>query len=232
MQPYRLYGMGSPNVVKVVIALEELGLPYAFEHVDVILGAQRTDWFRALTPNNKVPVLVEPREDGEDLALFESGAIMDYLAERHGGFIGGTLDEKAATRQWLTFQMANVGPAFGQAIHFTFSTSECPYGGNRFTIEMRRLLAVIEMRLSEAEFLAGAYSIADMALWPWIGTLGLFFPDDIKGAALQRWHAEIAGRAAVERAQATMATIARADRQSMKTASKEQLDRYFGRVPA
>ena len=230
MANYTLYGMGSPNVVKVVIALEELGQTYDFVHVNVFQGEQRAPWFLALTPNGKVPVLAEPREGGEPFALFESGAIMDFLARRHGAFGGASEDQQGAVRQWLTFQMANCGPAFGQAIHFSFATRECPYGENRFQIEMRKLLKVIEERLAQADYLAGEYSIADMALWPWIRTLGMFFADDLATPALQRWFSVIETRPAVAAAAARMETIGKLDRQARREASEEQLDRYFGRV--
>ncbi len=226
---YKLYGMGSPNVVKVVIALEELGQQYDLGHINVFAGEQREPWFLALNPNGKVPVLVEPRLDG-DFALFESGAIMDFLTARHGQFAGANEDERAIVRQWLTFQMANCGPAFGQAIHFSFATKECPYGQNRFTIEMRKLLKVIEDRLATYDYLARDYSIADMALWPWIRTLEMFFADDLKTPALQSWFSAIEARPAVVAAVARMDEIGKLDRQARREASEEQLDRYFGRV--
>ena len=162
--------------------------------------------------------------------LFESGAVMDFLATRHGQFAGANEDERATVRQWLTFQMANCGPAFGQAIHFSFATKECPYGQNRFTIEMRKLLKVIEERLAVSDYLAGDYSIADMALWPWIRTLEMFFADDLKTPALRRWFAAIEARPAVAAAVARMDEIGKLDRQARREASAEQLDRYFGRL--
>lgn len=230
MTAYTLYGMGSPNVVKVVIALEELGQPFELVHVNVFAGEQREPWFIALNPNGKVPVLVETRENSEQFSLFESAAIIDWLATRHGAFGGASEDERAKVRQWLMFQMANTGPAFGQAIHFSFVTKECPYGENRFTIEMRKLLKVIEERLATSDYLAGEYSIADMALWPWIRTLEMFFADDLKTPALQRWYSAIETRPAVVAAVARMDSIAKLDRDARRAASPEQLDRYFGRL--
>ena len=229
MTGYTLYGMGSPNVVKVVIALEEMGQPYDFVHVNVFQGEQREPWFLALNPNGKVPVLVEERDNG-DFPLFESGAIMDWLATRHGQFAGACEDEKAKVRQWLTFQMANCGPTFGNAIHFSFATQDNPYGANRFQIEMRKQLKVIEQRLAASDYLAGGYSIADMALWPWIRTLEMFFADDLKTPSLRRWFAAIEARPAVAAAVARMDSIGKLDRQARREASPEQLDRYFGRV--
>ena len=225
---YRLYGMSSPNVLKVVIALEELGQPYDFRRVGVVAGEQHEGWFRALNPNGKVPVLVEPRADG-DFALFESGAILLWLAERHGAFGGSDADARVRVQQWLMFQMAGVGPNFGQAIHFSFATRDAPYAQARFTIEMRRLLDVVERRLGEAPFLAGDYSVADMALWPWIRTIRRFFPGDSAGEALNRWFDSIEGRPAVNTALERMTSLEAEDRAAMKSASAEQLDRYFGR---
>lgn len=230
MQTYTLYGMGSPNVVKVVIALEELGQTYDFVHVNVFQGEQREAWFLSLNPNGKVPVLVEKRDGAEDFALFESGAIMDRLARRHGAFSGSDEDEQARVRQWTMFQMANCGPTFGNAIHFSFATSEAPYGQNRFQIEMRKQLKVIEERLAASDYLAGDYSIADMTLWPWIRTLEMFFADDLQAPALRRWFAAIEARPAVQAAIARMNTIGPLDKEGRKAASPEQLDRYFGRV--
>ena len=230
MAGYTLYGMGSPNVVKVVIALEELGQAYELNHVNVFQGEQREAWFLALNPNGKVPVLVANRDEGE-FVLFESGAIMDWLASRHGAFGGASADEQAKVRQWLMFQMANCGPVFGNAIHFSFATQDNPYGANRFQIELRKLLKVIEQRLAGSDYLAGAYSIADMALWPWIRTLEMFFADDLKTPALRRWYEAIEARPAVRAATERMDAIGKLDRQARREASEEQLDRYFGRVP-
>jgi GST-like protein len=126
--------------------------------------------------------------------------------------------------------MANCGPTFGNAIHFSFATQDNPYGANRFQIEMRKQLRLIEARLSAAEYLAGDYSIADMALWPWIRTLEMFFADDLKTPALRRWFAAIEARPAVAAAVARMDTIGKLDRQARREASAEQLDRYFGRL--
>lgn len=231
MTTYTLHGMGSPNVVKVVIALEELGQAYKLNHVNVFQGEQRQPWFLALNPNGKVPVLVEHRDGAEDFRLFESGAIMDWLARRHCAFGGASADGQALVRQWLTFQMANCGPVFGNAIHFSFATQDNPYGANRFTIEMRKLLKVIEARLAVSDYLAGEYSIADMALWPWIRTLEMFFADDLKTPALRRWYEAIEARPAVRAATQRMDAIGKLDRQARREASAEQLDRYFGRVP-
>ena len=201
MTGYTLYGMGSPNVVKVVIALEELGQSCDFVHVNVFQGEQREPWFLALNPNGKVPVLVEKRDDG-DFSLFESGAIMDWLASRHGAFGGSNEDKKAKVRQWLTFQMANCGPTFGNAIHFSLATQDNPYGANRFQIEMRKQLRLIEARLAASDYLAGDYSIADMASYPWIVPYEQHKQDLNQFPHLKRWFEAIKARPAVVKAYA------------------------------
>ena len=228
--PLTLYGMSSPNVLKVMLLLEELGLAYEFVALDLIGGALHAPEFRALAPHGKVPVLVEHRAGG-DRALFESGAILIDLAERHGAFIGSDADSRSQVIQWLMFQMSAAGPMFGQAIHFNFATKGDSYGRRRFTNELDRLLAVIEAQLGQSPFLAGThYSIADMALWPWIRTLKRFFPDRVAGPHVVAWFAGLADRPATRRAIELIAPAQAADAQSMRSATPEQLDRYFGRT--
>jgi GST-like protein len=221
--------MGSPNVTKVLILLEELGVDYTLRRVDLMAGEQYEAWFRELNPNGKVPVLVDERGGGP-VTIFESGAILLHLAEAGGDFLGETGKDRASVLQWLMFQMAGAGPIFGQAIHFHHVVSEPSYAQDRFGIEMRRLLAVIEQRLQASAFIAGsAYTIADMALWPWISTLGRFFPDDMKGSATQAWAAAIGERSGVISAMAKAKELAGQDKLAMRNATPDQTDRYFGR---
>jgi GSH-dependent disulfide-bond oxidoreductase len=229
----KLYGMASPNVVKVLIMLEETGLEYHTQRVDVFSGEAKEDWFEALNPNGKVPVLVDDPGDGESpTVLCESGAILIYLAEKSNSLLPSVGRERAHVLQWLMFQMAGVGPMFGQAIHFRFATKDDGYGRRRFLNEMERLLEVIDSRLAKSRFLAGdAYSIADIAVFPWITTLGGFFPEPLAEAEhLGRWYGEIEARPAAERAQTTVRDWTRLDSASMKSATPEMLDRYFGRT--
>ena len=220
-----LYGMGSPNVVKVLLMLEETGLPYRFERCDVILGAQHDPGFRALSPNGKVPVLAD--DDGPG-PLFESGAILIYLAEKAGRFLPAASRYEAL--QWLMFQMGGVGPMFGQAIHFRGGPPGSDYARSRYRTEMLRLVDVIEARLAEAAYLAGDdYSIADMAVFPWMRTLGRFFPQAGTGPGLSRWREAIAKRPAVTRALERAEAISALDAESFRIATPDQLDRYFGR---
>jgi GST-like protein len=228
----KLYGMGSPNVVKVLIMLEELGYDYALHRLDLVAGEQNEDAFRRLNPNGKVPVLVDVAADEEkDLVVFESGAILIYLAERAGQLLAGHGAERAAALQWLFFQASAAGPYFGQAIHFTFAQPDAGYGKLRFNNELARLIKVIEFQLSTSRFIAGEqYSIADIALWPWIRTLQKFFPAEADRLHIRKWFEEIASHPAVIRAVAQADEMSLRDKAAMKAASKEQLDRYFGRA--
>jgi GST-like protein len=227
----RLYGMGSPNVIKAMIMLEELGAAWAFEYVNVFVGEQFEPFFRVLNPNAKVPVMVEETAGAAPLVVAESGAILIHLAEKHGRFLAAAGPERAATLQWLMFQMASFGPMSGNAIHFRFVTDQDGYGRARFVGELTRLAGVVEDALRSRAFVAGeTYTIADMALWPWFRTLKNFFPELTETPAIARWYGEIAARPAVERAVAFAADVAARDRVSRKAATPEQLDRYFGRT--
>ncbi|MET0138162.1 MAG: glutathione S-transferase N-terminal domain-containing protein [Sphingobium sp.] len=225
-----LLGMGSPNVGKVVLMLEEVGLPYRFERCDVIRGAHRNPDFAALNPNGKVPVLIGDK-DAEGAALSESGAILIYLAERSGRFLAGKGPARYAALQWLMFQMAGVGPVLGHSIHLSSFARQEPYALTRFTNEMRRIADVIDRQLSSQNFLAGPdYSIADMALYPWARTAAKFFPDIFSSEAITAWTAAIGSRPAAIRAQVLLDEQSALDRDSFRAATPEQLDRYFGRT--
>jgi GST-like protein len=228
----KLYGMGSPNVVKVLIMLEELGYDYTLHRLDLLAGEQNAESFRALNPNGKVPVLVDEAAcDGKDVTVFESGAILIYLAECAGRFLAAHGALRATTLQWLFFQASAAGPYFGQAIHFTFAQPDAGYGKLRFNNELARLVEVIESRLSASRFMAGEeYSIADIALWPWIRTLQKFFPAEVDRPHIRKWFEGITSRPAVVRAVAYADAMSLQDRVAMKAASTEQLDRYFGRA--
>jgi GST-like protein len=232
--PIQLHGMSTPNVVKVVLMLEELGLTYDFNRIDVFKGDQHTAGFRTLNPNGKVPALVDPDgPDGGPITVFESGAILIYLAEKSGRFLPQAGADRYAVMQWLMFQMAGVGPMFGQAIHFQF-TREAQgdaYGRRRYVIEMQRLIEVLERRLSASPYLAGAdYSIADMAVHPWLDTLAAFFREDLDRPAISRWRETISARPAMAALNARMAEFRQQDGASMKTTTPEQRDIYYGRT--
>jgi GST-like protein len=162
-----LYSDATPNGRKISIMLEEFGLPYTVHRVDIDKGEQFAPWFPRISPNNKIPAIVDRDAEGGPLAIFESGAILIYLAEISGKLMPTGRRVRMAVLQWLMFQMGNVGPMFGQANHFRrFAPEQVPYAIERYTKEAHRLYGVMDRRLAEVPYLAGAYSIADIATWP------------------------------------------------------------------
>lgn len=227
-----LYGMGSPNVVKVLIMLNEADLPYDFVRVDVVNGEQFTDAFGALNPNRKVPVLVDARDAALPVTVFESGAILMYLAETSGVLWPRDPVERYRVVEWLMLQMASLGPTAGQAIHFTRAVVERSYAQTRFLNELDRLIGVVEAQLELQPYIAGtAYSLADIAFYPWFKTLARFFPDRVPRPEIARWMDEIASRPSVIAAYGQSDDMTRRDMSSLKTADAATLDRYFGRSP-
>lgn len=170
----QLYSLGTPNGQKASVALEEMGLPYEAHKIDIMEGDQFTDEFVAINPNSKIPAIVDPNgPNGEHFAVFESGAILIYLAEKSGKCLPSDLAARSECLQWLFFQVGGVGPMFGQFGHFyKYAKEKIPYGIERYQTETKRLLGVLEKRLQEREFLAGEeYTIADIATFPWVGCL-------------------------------------------------------------
>jgi len=170
----QLYSLGTPNGQKIAVALEEMGLPYEAHRVDLMAGDQFSDEFIAINPNSKIPALVDPLgPNGEPLSIFESGAILLYLAEKSGKYFPADPATRSECLQWLFFQVGGVGPMFGQFGHFyKYAKEKVPYGINRYQTETLRLLEVLEKRLEEREFLVGEdYTIADIATFPWVGAL-------------------------------------------------------------
>ena len=173
--PIDLYFWPTPNGWKVSIALEELGLPYKLHLVNIGAGEQYAPEFLKLSPNNRMPAIVDPDgPDGDPIALFESGAILQYLARKTGRFYGETERERITVDQWLMWQMGGVGPMAGQAHHFLKYAptmdppNDLPYAKDRYRNEVARLYGVLDRRLAENDYVAGDfYSIADMAIWPW-----------------------------------------------------------------
>ena len=228
-----LYGMASPNVVKVLILLEELGLDFDFKRVDVLAGEQFSDAFRAMNPNSKAPVLVDARDPDHTATLFESGAIMMYLAEREGRFWPEDIVARYDVVKWLMFQMATQGPISGQALHFTQVMRKEPYAAERFTRDLDRIIGVIDERLEQSSFLAGPdYSLADMAVCPWIRTLKSMVPTIMAARpAIDRWFDGVAARPAVGSALAMTDRLSAAFSEEMKNSTPDMRDRYFGRAP-
>ena len=197
-----VYGWPTPNGHKVHIMLEECGLPYRVHSVDIGAGDQFNPNFLSISPNNKIPAIVDAHgPDGKPISLFESGAILVYLAGKSGKFLGNTDREKFNTLQWLMFQMGGVGPMLGQAHHFRiYAPEKIEYAVNRYTNEAKRLYGVIDKQLSQHRFLTGnEYTIADIATFPWLrswknqGVELSDFPN------LQAWFDLLAERPAVKR---------------------------------
>jgi len=174
----QLFAYPTPNGIKVSIALEELGLAYEPHLVTLSDSDVRSPEFLSLNPNNKIPAIIDPHgPGGEPIGLFESGAILIYLAEKTGKLLGRSEADKHRIIQWLMFQMGGVGPMFGQLgffVKFAGSQIEDPRPRERYIAEARRLLAVIEGQLQDRDWIAGDYSIADIAIAPWLNTLDFY----------------------------------------------------------
>jgi len=226
-----LHGMNSPNVVKVVLMLEECELDYALNHVAVFAQAQFDPAFLAMNPIGKVPVLEDPRL-GQPLA--ESGAILHWLAEREGKFLPASQPARAEAMQWLMVQMANYGPMLGQLNHFSMvlRPGAEPYAEARYRALAEKLYRVLDERLSAREWLAGGeYTIADMAMQPWANYLEWHGFDPAAHPALVEWRTRIASRPAHARAQARIAADFNPEAErTRKAASKQDLDKFFGRT--
>ncbi len=181
----QLYAYPTPNGVKASIALEEMGLEYEPHLVTLSDDDVKSDAFLSLNPNNKIPAIIDPNgPDGAPIGLFESGAILIYLAEKTGKFIGATAADKPKVIQWLMFQMGGVGPMFGQLgffYKFAGAKMEDPTARDRYIGEAKRLLAVVEKQLEGQEWIAGDYSIADMALAPWLNALDFYGAKEVTG---------------------------------------------------
>ena len=223
-----LYTWPTPNGHKIHIMLEETALPYRVHAIDIGAGDQFKSEFLAISPNNKMPAMVDtdgPEGKGRPFALAESGAMLFYLAAKTGKFLPQDLREKWQVMQWVMFQMGHIGPMLGQAHHFLgYAPEKIPYAMNRYKNEANRLYAVVERRLKESKYLAcNQYTIADMATVPW-----LRFPER-QGVeigeypALQRWRDAILARPAVQKALQVLA-----DRRRAGPMTEEQKKYLFG----
>jgi GST-like protein len=198
----KLYFHRTPNPMKVALALEEMGFPYEVVPIDMFKGEQHLPAYRALNPNGKVPAIV----DDDGVIVFDSNAILLYLAEKSGRF-GGADGDRPALLSWLLFAATGLGPFSGQAVHFTLIHTDSAYATHRYLREVERHLTVLDARLARSAHLAGdAYSVADIAAWPWIdwahrNRLVLVDPSAwSKWPNLERWFVAISARPAVERA--------------------------------
>ncbi len=197
-----LYTWTTQNGRKVSIMLEELGLEYRVHPIDIGAGEQHAPEFVAISPNSKIPAIVDHEApDGEPLTMFESGAILIYLAEKCGRLLPTAFRPRLETLQWLMFQMGNVGPFFGQAHHFRrFAPERVPYAIERYTKETRRLYGVMDKHLTTAEYLAaGEYTIADVATFPWAARHPWQGVDLAEFPNVKRWYDAIWERPAVQK---------------------------------
>ncbi len=204
-KPIDLYTWGTPNGRKVSVMLEELGLPYNVHKIDIGKGDQFKPEFVAINPNSKIPAIVDPEgPGGKPLTLFESGAILIYLAEKTGRFISADPRQRYIEIQWLMFQMGGVGPMFGQAHHFMrYAPEQLPYAIERYGKETKRLYGVMDRRLAEVPFLAGDdYSIADIATYPWVARHEWHRVALEEFPNVKRWYDTIGARPAVQRGMA------------------------------
>jgi GST-like protein len=196
-----LYAWTTPNGYKISIMLEEVGLPYREIPIDIGVGDQFVPEFLEISPNNKIPAIIDPDgPGGSPISLFESGAILIYLAEKTGRFYGTNDRERYDVLQWLMFQMAGFGPMLGQAHHFrVYAPETIPYAVDRYTREANRLYGVMDRQLGKVEYLAGDYSIADMATFPWARSYERQGVDLAEYPNVRRWFDAINARPAVQK---------------------------------
>ena len=204
-KPIDLYYWPTPNGFKITIMLEETGLPYTIVPVNIGKGDQFKPDFLAISPNNRMPAIVDPDgPDGKPISVFESGAILQYLGRKTGKFYPKDERGRVAVDEWLFWQMAGLGPMTGQYGHFhVYAPEDVPYAKARYRKEAERLLGVLDKRLEDRAFITGGdYTIADMASYPWIGVYDKAPIDMAPFANVQRWHAAIHARPATQRAYA------------------------------
>ena len=196
----QLYTWGTPNGKKVSIMLEEVGLPYEVHPINLQKGEQSTPEYLAVNPNNKIPSIIDTDGPGaQPLKLIESGAILMYLAEKTGKLWPQDMRKRYEVIQWLMFQMGGVGPMFGQANFFFRLNEKVPYAIDRYHKEALRLYRVLDKELGQREYLAGEYSIADVATYPWVGRHEMHQVKLEEFANVKRWFDAISGRPAVQR---------------------------------
>ncbi|TDQ83836.1 GST-like protein [Dongia mobilis] len=226
MAAIELYTWPTPNGHKIHIMLEELGLAYNVHAVDIGAGDQFKPAFLKISPNNKIPAMVDPDgPDGQPIALMESGAMLVYLAEKTGRFMPADRRGRTEVMSWLMFQMAGVGPMLGQVHHFRhYAPEPLPYAIERYTNEATRLYRVLDQRLATSAYLGGGeYGIADIATFPWIRSWEKQGQDLAAHPHLQRWFEAIAARPAVERGLRVLS-----DRSRSQPITAQERDILFG----
>lgn len=223
-----LYFWPTPNGYKPAIALEEMGLDYRVKPINILRSEQFDPAFIKINPNNKIPaILDQDGPGGKPYAVFESGAILLYLAEKSGMFYPEDMAIRYRVIQWLMFQVSNVGPMLGQNGHFHgYASEDLPYAKKRYLNETKRLYTVMDRQLAESEFIAGDYSLADMAIYPWmVPVIRDLHRMDIKDYPnVERWHDVVASRPAVQRAESLMV-----DRMKIGDPDDEAYEALFGK---
>ncbi|MEZ0472623.1 glutathione binding-like protein [Luteimonas salinilitoris] len=228
-----LYYWPTPNGHKITLFLEETGLDYAIKPVNIGKGDQFAPEFLAISPNNKMPAIVDhaPADGGEPVSVFESGAILLYLAEKTGRFLPGDARGRIETLEWLFWQMGGLGPMTGQYGHFhVYAPEQIPYAMERYRNEATRLLGVLDKRLQGRAFIAGDdYTIADMASYPWTDPYDKAPLDLTPFPEVRRWHEAIAARPATQRAYALTRQV---NPDAGKPLGDEEREKLFGKAPA
>ena len=200
-----LYTASTPNGWKASITLEELGLDYTVRPIDLTRGEQKEDWYVTICPNGRIPAIVD---HDDDFAVFETGAIMVYLAEKTGRLMPADAKGRSLVMQWLMFQMGGIGPMMGQAnVFYRYAPEKIPFAIDRYQREGRRLFEVLDARLKDHQYLAGEYSIADIANWSWVHTYKWSGIQADGLPHLKRWRDAIRARPAVERGRAVPETL-------------------------
>lgn len=236
----RLYGVVSPNVLKVALMLEEIGAEYSLHYVPIFTGGQFDPAFEQISPNHKVPVVVDEDAEGEELPIFESGAILIYLADKAGWGLSQGAAARSTELQWLMLQMSSIGPMIGQYVHFQrYAPAGSEYALARYESQVRDLFDVLERRLGAARYLGGdAYSIADISVLPCVRGATLFFPWYLPDgeAALQRshpsiarWYRELAARPAFSRAVAALDVFRQKDEAAIAASTEDDWDKFLKR---
>jgi GSH-dependent disulfide-bond oxidoreductase len=218
-----LYSWPTPNGHKIHIMLEETGLPYRVHPIDIGAGDQFKPEFLKISPNNKMPAMIDSDgPDGKPLSMFESGAMLIYLASKSGKFLPESLRDRWSTLQWLMFQMGSVGPMLGQAHHFlAYAPEKLPYAMQRYSKEANRLYGVMDRRLAESKFIAcGEYTIADMAIMPWLRSYERQGVNMDEYPHVRKWFDAIGARPAVQRG---LAVLAELRKPAMDDKAKEML---------
>lgn len=230
-----LYGNASPNLIKVLFMLGEIQLPYEIRHINIMAGENFDPSYMAINPNAKIPAIIDRAgPQGQPVTVFESGAILIYLAEKTGSLYGQNLVERTEINQWLMLQMSGIGPTFGQATHFR-ENGPAPAGSEyarvRYFTEAARLCEVLDRRLSECEYLGGnEFSIADIATFPWLRK----YPDHLgvdmaNLSSLNRWRSVVEARDGFQRILPTLDALIERGLAEQKNTDADSIDRFFRR---